>query len=104
MPEGIFNRHCDARPSKWRRHQDWRTLLCLQSRRSALGYVQALFARLMVANSGAAATEYTFLIALISIVAAIGMVLFGDDLNDYFQGLAVALDNASTPTPDPFAS
>ncbi len=67
-------------------------------------YVQAQFFRLMVATSGAAAAEYTFLIAFISILAAIGMVLLGDDLKVYFEDLATALDNAAAPTPDPFAN
>ena len=64
---------------------------------------QALFVRLMVVNSGAAAAEYTFLIAFISILAAIGMVLLGDDLQAYFLGLQQALANAGTPTADTFS-
>ena len=104
MAKGILNRHRDCHPAKgWRRY-GWRDVPNLPGRRDALAYVQALFARFMVARSGAAAAEYTFLVALISIVAAIGMILFGDDLNDYFQGLATALDNASAPTSDPFAT
>jgi len=70
----------------------------------AAAHVQALFVRLMVANSGAAASEYAFLIAFIAILAAFGMVLLGDDIKVYFQDLATALDNAAAPTPDPFAS
>jgi Flp pilus assembly pilin Flp len=58
----------------------------------------------MVAKSGAVAAEYTFLIAFISILAAIGMVVLGDDLQQYFQGLATAIDAAATPTPDEFAT
>lgn len=57
----------------------------------------------MVVNSGAAAAEYTFLIAFISILAAIGMVLLGDDLQAYFLGLQQALANAGTPTADTFS-
>jgi len=57
-----------------------------------------------VANSGAAASEYAFLIGFIAILAAFGMVLLGDDIKVYFQDLATALDNAAAPTPDPFAS
>jgi Flp pilus assembly pilin Flp len=72
--------------------------------RNALTYVQMLFARLWVVNSGAAASEYTFLVAFVAIVAVLGMVLVGDDLQLYFSGLANGLDNASTPTPDPFAT
>jgi hypothetical protein len=32
------------------------------------------------------------------------MVILGDDIKVYFEDLATALDNASQPTPDPFAS
>ncbi len=66
--------------------------------------VRAALLRLMVANSGAAGAEYAFLIAFISILAAVGMVLLGDDLQTYFQGLADSIENASQPTPDPFAT
>ena len=71
---------------------------------SAFAYVQTLFVRLTIVKSGAVAAEYTFLIALVSILAAIGMVLLGDDLKVYFENLATALENASAPTPDPFAT
>jgi len=78
--------------------------LIRESGMSVWAYVQALFMRLMVVNSGAAAAEYTFLIAFISILAAIGMVILGDDIKVYFEDLATSLDNAAAPTPDPFAS
>lgn len=104
MPKGIFNRQSDIRPPKGQWAHDWPALLSRESRRRASAYVQALFARLMVANSGAAAAEYTFLVALIAIAATLGMILIGDDLQAYFQGLATSLDGASAPTPDPFAS
>ena len=100
MPKGILNRANDSRlaPCVW-----WPVRLTAEYRRDALTGIQALFARLMVVNSGAAAAEYTFLIAFISILAAIGMVLLGDDLQAYFLGLRDALANASTPTTDPFS-
>ena len=66
--------------------------------------LRALLHRLTVVQSGAVIAEYAFLIAFISILAAIGMVVLGDDLQAYFQGLATAMDNASQPTPDPFAT
>ena len=65
-------------------------------------YLQALFIRLTVTNSGAVAAEYALLIAFISIIAAVGMVLLGDDLSVYFNNLGAALENGSTPTDDPF--
>ncbi len=103
MPQDILDRNCDApSTSGWRR--GWTARLTRQSRTAALAHVQALFARLVVAKSGAAAAEYTFLVALISIVAVIGMILVGDDLQVYFESLANSLDNASAPTPDPFAT
>ena len=66
--------------------------------------LRRLLRRLVAVESGAVAAEYAFLIAFISILAAIGMVVLGDDLQDYFQALATAIDNASQPTPDSFAS
>jgi len=63
-----------------------------------------LLYRVAVDQAGAAATEYSFLIAFISILGAIGMVVLGDDLRQFFDGLALSLDNAAQPTPDPFAT
>lgn len=101
MPKGIPNRAGDsrARSGGW-----WPLRLTEEYWREAWTYLQALFLRLMVVNSGAAAAEYTFLIAFISILAAIGMVLVGDDLRDYFLGLSNSLANASAQSPDPFYS
>ncbi len=78
--------------------------LARKSRARAISGVRAAFGRLMVAHAGAVAAEYTFLVAFIAILAAIGMVLLGDDLQQYFQGLADSIENASTPTADPFAT
>jgi len=94
MQKGIHKRNGGFRPQR----------LIRESGMSAFAYVQALFFRLMVVNSGAAAAEYTFLIAFISILAAIGMLVLGDDIKGYFEDLATALEDAAEPTPDPFAS
>ncbi len=50
----------------------------------ALAYLQSLALRLRKNESGAVATEYAFLIAFIAIVAALGMVLLGENLRDFF--------------------
>ncbi len=104
MQKGIFNRDGDTRPTRRR----WRHVLAAgltrASRSRAVGYLHAMFVRLTVVNSGAVAAEYAFLIVFIAIVAAVGMFLLGNDLQEYFQGLATALDNAASPTPDPFAT
>lgn len=94
MQKGIHKRHGGLRPARLTRE----SALC------AFAYVQARFFRLTANNSGAAAAEYTFLIAFISILAAIGMVLLGDDIKVYFEDLAASLDNAAAPVPDPFAT
>ena len=80
------------------------TWLIAASGLHVMDHVRALCNRLAVSQSGAVAAEYAFLIVFISIGAAIGMVLLGDDLQIYFENLGAALDNASTPTPDPFAT
>lgn len=94
MQKGIPDRNVGFRPAR----------LIRESAMRAFAHVQARFMRLMAANSGAIAAEYTFLIAFIAILAAIGMVILGDDIKVYFEDLATALDNASAPTPDPFAT
>lgn len=53
-------------------------------------------------DSGAVATEYAFLIAFIAIVAALGMVLLGENLSAFFNDIGVALTNISANLPDPF--
>lgn len=94
MQKGIHKKNGSLRPER----------LIRESGMRAFAYVQALFFRLMVVNSGAVAAEYTFLIAFIAILAAVGMVLLGDDLKVYFEDLATSLDNAAEPVPDPFGS
>ncbi len=65
----------------------------------ALIKLQSLALRLRKDNSGAVATEYAFLIAFIAIVAAIGMVLLGDNLSAFFNDIGLALDNAGANIP-----
>jgi Flp pilus assembly pilin Flp len=43
----------------------------------------------------AVATEYTFLIAFIAIVSALGMVLLGTELNEYFAKLGNAIGESA---------
>ena len=61
----------------------------------AFSYLQLMALRLRKDKSGAVATEYAFLIAFIAIVAAIGMVLLGDNLSAFFNDIGVALGQAS---------
>ena len=61
--------------------------------------LQSLALRLRKDKSGAVATEYAFLIAFIAIVAAIGMVLLGDNLSAFFNDIGVALENAGDQIP-----
>jgi len=65
----------------------------------ALTYLQSLALRLRKDQSGAVATEYAFLIAFIAIVAALGMVLLGENLSAFFNDIGVALDNAGANIP-----
>ncbi len=68
----------------------------------ALTYLQLMALRLRKDKSGAVATEYAFLIAFIAIVAAIGMVLLGQNLSAFFNAIGVALENVASNIPDPF--
>ena len=65
----------------------------------ALTYLQSLALRLRKDKSGAVATEYAFLIAFIAIVAALGMVLLGENLSSFFNDIGVALENAGAAIP-----
>ncbi len=65
----------------------------------ALIKLHSLALRLRKDKSGAVATEYAFLIAFIAIVAAIGMVLLGDNLSAFFNDIGLALDNAGANIP-----
>ena len=65
----------------------------------ALTYLHQMALRLTKDKSGAVATEYAFLIAFIAIVAAIGMVLLGDNLSAFFNDIGLALGNAGDRIP-----
>ena len=65
-------------------------------------YLQLLALRLREDKSGAVATEYAFLIAFIAIVAAIGMVLLGNNLSAFFNDIGLALTDISANLPAPF--
>ena len=67
-----------------------------------LTYLQLMALRLRKDNSGAVATEYAFLIAFIAIVAAIVMVLLGQNLSAFFNAIGLALQNVVTNIPAPF--
>ena len=62
-------------------------------------YAQTLHRRLAKSKAGAVATEYAFLIAFISIVAAIGMVLLGDNLSLFFNDIGQSMENAGANLP-----
>ncbi len=57
--------------------------------------LQSMALRLRKDKAGAVATEYAFLIAFIAIVAAIGMVLLGDNLSAFFNDIGIALGLAA---------
>ena len=69
---------------------------------NALIYLKSLCLRIAKSKSGAVATEYAFLIAFIAIVAAIGMVLLGENLSAFFNDIGTALTNVSGNLPQPF--
>ena len=52
------------------------------------------------ANSGAAATEYAFVIAFIAIVAVGGMSVLGVNLSEFYNGIGTALTKMSCSMPD----
>ena len=51
-------------------------------------------------NSGAVATEYAFVIAFISIVAAMGMTILGNNLSGFYTDIGSALSNMACAMPD----
>lgn len=56
-------------------------------------------------SDGAIAAEYSFLIAFIAIVSALGMGILGTNLSEFFSEIGSALDNAGNQIPDlPFGS
>ncbi len=64
-----------------------------------LSRFKAAILRIARSKSGAVATEYAFLIAFIAIVAALGMVLLGENLSTFFNDIGVALANAGAAIP-----
>lgn len=61
----------------------------------ALCYICEIFFRMHRETRAAVATEYTFLIAFIAIVSALGMVLLGTELNEYFAKLGNAIGESA---------
>lgn len=61
----------------------------------ALLYFQEVLFCLNRNRRGAVATEYAFLIAFVAIIAALGMVLLGTELNDYFITLGNAIGTSA---------
>ena len=60
--------------------------------------------RLFAGERGAVAVEYAFLAAFIAIAAAVGMVLVGPELKEFFTDTGAAVLNAGSGnfTNDPF--
>lgn len=61
----------------------------------ALLYLYGVLFRIKRETRGAIATEYAFLIAFVAIVAAIGMVLLGTGLTDYFTTLGNSIGTSA---------
>ena len=66
-------------------------------------YLQTMLLPLAKDTSGAVATEYAFLIAFVSIVAAFGMLILGDNMGAFFNDIGEALQGAGDNIPDPFS-
>ena len=62
----------------------------------ALVYLYELLFRIRRDALGAVAAEYAFLLAFIAIVAAIGMVILGGGLLDYFSALGLTIGNSAS--------
>ncbi len=60
-------------------------------------YLQTMLLPLAKDTSGAVATEYAFLIAFVSIVAAVGMLILGDNMGAFFNDIGQALEGAPIP-------
>ncbi|HZD54363.1 MAG TPA: Flp family type IVb pilin [Woeseiaceae bacterium] len=61
--------------------------------------IQHHLRRFSADERGAVATEYAFLITFIAIVAAAGMLLLGNGLNNFFSNIATSLNNAGSSIP-----
>ncbi len=57
-----------------------------------------LFARFAKDESGATAIEYGLIAALIALAIIVGASALGNAINDFFQSIADALNNANVPT------
>ncbi len=68
----------------------------------SISQLKSAIRRFRKSKTGAVATEYAFLIAFIAIVAALGMVLLGENLSAFFDRIGVALTNISANLPQPF--
>jgi Flp pilus assembly pilin Flp len=51
-------------------------------------------------NLGAVATEYAFVIAFISIVAAMGMTIMGNNLSGFYSTIGTALSDMACAMPE----
>jgi Flp pilus assembly pilin Flp len=58
------------------------------------------FVKLWKDNCGAVATEYAFVLAFISIVAAAGMAVMGTSLSSFYEGIGTALSEISCAMPE----
>ena len=58
--------------------------------------ISLIFCRFATSRLGAVAVEYAFLAAFIAIVAAVGMVLVGPNLQAFFIDTGVAVQNAGS--------
>jgi len=67
----------------------------------ALIYIKWLILRLKSDDSGAVAAEYAYLIVFIAIVAALGMVLIGPNIADYFDAVTRLIPDTSETPPCP---
>lgn len=61
----------------------------------AVLYLHDVLFRINRETHGAIATEYAFLIAFVAIVAALGMVLLGTELNEYFAKIGGAIGTSA---------
>lgn len=61
----------------------------------ALLYLHGVLFCIQRDTRGAVASEYAFLIAFISIAAALGMVLIGAQLSDYFGTLGASIGTSA---------
>lgn len=67
-------------------------------------YLSSIARRVIAADAGAVAVEYAFLAAFIAVVAAVGMVFVGPELQDFFTDTGGQILGAGSGnfTNDPF--